>query len=97
MCSSSVVVSRRWKALAEISATSSTPAAAAIVSTCSMMRWRTSGAFIVGRVRETSSKAMVNRMPGVSSAGSGSESVGLSSASRIASSMSATVGSDSGG
>ena len=68
--------------------TSSTPASAAIVSTCSMIRWRRSGRRIFGSGRLTSSNAIVSFMPGNSSVGSGSMSIGLSSALRIAPSMS---------
>ena len=62
-----------------------------------MIRPRMSGAFMVGSGSDRSSKAMVSRIPALSSSGSGSESTGLSSASRIASSTSGTAGSDSGG
>ena len=55
------------------------------------------GAFIVGSGSERSSIAMVSRMPGKSSSGSGFSSTGLSRASRIAPSTSSIAGSDSGG
>ena len=57
-----------------------------------MMRWRMSGLRIGGSGIEMSSNAMVSRMPGVSSSGSGSSPSGLSSACRIAASTSGTAG-----
>jgi hypothetical protein len=97
MCFSSAAVIRRCSALAAISFTSSTPASAAMVRTASMIRPRMSGAFIVGSGIDRSSKAMVSFIPALSSAGSGSESSGLSNACWIASSTSGTAGIDSGG
>ncbi len=97
MSRSSLAVSRRCSAFAEISSTSSTPASAAIVSTASMMRCRMSGFTIGGSGSEMSSKAIVSRIPGNSSSGSGSDSSGCSSAFWIVSSTSRTAGSDSGG
>ena len=97
MCLSSAAVIRRCSALAAISFTSSTPASAAMVRTASMIRPRMSGAFIVGSGMDRSSKAIVSRIPRVSSSGSGSESCGFSSACWIASSTSGTDGIDSGG
>ena len=70
--------------------TSSTPASAARSSTASMTRWRMSGRRIGGSGSEMSSNAIVSFMPGSSSAGSGSLSSGLSSAWRMAPSMSSS-------
>ena len=56
-----------------------------------------SGGRIVGSGSDRSSKAIVSFMPANSSVGSGSESTGLSSASRMAPSTSGTAGRDSGG
>ncbi len=61
-----------------------------------MTRWRTSGRRIGGSGRLMSSKAIVSFMPGNSSVGSGSWSIGLSRASRIAPSMSSIAASGSG-
>ena len=97
MCLSSAGVIRRCRALAAMMWTSSTPASAAIVSTCSMIRCRMSGARIGGSGIDRSSNAIVSFMPAYSSVGSGSASTGFSSASRIAVSTSGTDGIDSGG
>ena len=77
--------------------TSSTPASAARSSTASITRWRMSGRRIFGSGRLMSSNAIVSLMPGNSSVGSGSWSIGLSSAWRIAPSMSSSGLSGSGG
>ena len=78
--------------------TSSTPAAAAMSRTASMMRWRMSGRRIGGSGSEMSSKAMVSFMPAVRSSGSGAESPnGLSRAWRMASSGSFRPSSGSAG
>ena len=76
---------------------SSTPASAARSSTASMIRWRMSGRRIGGSGSEMSSKAMVSFMPGNSRAGSGSESIGSSSARRISPSGSSSPASGSAG
>ena len=55
-----------------------------------MTRWRMSGFFIGGSGSEMSSKAMVSRIPACSSSGSGSVSIGFSSAFWIAPSTSRT-------
>ncbi len=91
------MVIRRCSALAAMISTSSTPASAAMVSTCSMMRWRMSGRRMLGSGSDTSSKAIVSRIPAKSRSGSGSLSTGCSRASRTAPSTSAMPGSDSGG
>jgi hypothetical protein len=87
---------RRCRASAAMMWTSSTPASAAMVSTCSMIRWRRSGRRIFGSGRLTSSNAIVSFMPGNSSVGSGSMSIGFSSAVRIAPSMSSMASCGSG-
>jgi hypothetical protein len=70
--------------LAAIRWTSSTPASAAISITSSRTSCRTSGWAIGGSGSERSSKAMVSRMFGRSSALSGSSSIGWAMARRIA-------------
>lgn len=77
--------------------TSSTPASAAKSRTASITRWRISGRRIFGSGRLTSSKAIVSFIPGNSSAGSGSLSIGFNSAWRIAPSMSSKAGNGSAG
>ena len=57
--------------------TSSTPASAARSSTASITRWRMSGRRMGGSGREMSSNAIVSFIPGNSSAGSGSASIGF--------------------
>ena len=57
-------VIRRCKASAAMMCTSSTPASAAMSSTCSITRWRMSGRFIGGSGNEMSSNAIVSFMPG---------------------------------
>ena len=94
---SSASVIRRCSARAQMSTTSSTPAEAAMSSTASMTRWRLSGRCMGGRGSEMSSKAMVSRMPGKSSSGSGARSPsGRSSAWRMASSGSSSGSRGSG-
>src|SRR5579875_3241015 len=94
---SSASVIRRCRARAQISTTSSTPASAAMSRTASMTRWRLSGRRIGGRGRDTSSKAMVRRIPANSSAGRGALSPrGFSSAWRTASPGSSSGSSGSG-
>ena len=97
MCLISAGVIRRCSALPAISSTSSTPAAAAISSTCSITRCRTSGARIGGSGSDRSSNTIVSRIPGRSSSGSGSLPSGFSSASRIRPFTSRMPGSESGG
>ena len=69
--------------MAAIRATSSTPAAAARVSTASMTDARRSGAVMPGTGTVLSSKVMVRRMPGRRRAPSGSDPVGWSRAAAI--------------
>ncbi len=80
-----------------MSTTSSTPASAASVSTCSITRWRMSGRRIGGSGIDRSSKAIVSRIPGRSSARNGSLFSGSANARLIAASTSGSAGSDSGG
>ena len=60
-----------------ISSTSSTPAAAAMVRTASMIRCRMSGLRIGGSGIEMSSNAMVSRMPGLQQLGQRVVAVGV--------------------
>ncbi len=62
-----------------------------------MTRCRTSGVCIGGSGSEMSSKAMVSRMPGRSSSGSGSMPTGSVSACAMAASTLRMAGSESGG
>ncbi len=95
--STSPALNRRFNPFATTSATSSTPAAAAVVSTASMTRPRTSGRRIRGNGVDRSSKLIVSRIPGRSNAASGSLPTGAANAAAIAASTSPAPGSDSGG